>query len=1312
MTPVRRYLCGLATTLLTLLALGSLPPGALGQANVKGQWQTLPNVMPINPIHVALMRNGKVLIVSGSGNVANNSNFQAGLFDPQTGTVTTQAISWDMFCNGMVVLPDGRVFVNGGTLQYDPFHGELRSSIYDPATGTFTDVQNMAHGRWYPTVTVLGDGTVMTFSGLTETGGTNTAVEIYTVGSGWSQQYGAGWTPPLYPRMHLLPDGTVFYSGSGTGSRKFNPGTKTWTGVIATTNYSGTRTYGTSVLLPLTPASNYRPRVMIFGGGSPATATTEIIDLSAPTPAWQFGPPMSQARIEMSATILPNGKVLAMGGSVNDEDTSTASLNADLYDPVANTFSSAGQNAYARLYHSVALLLPDATVWFAGGNPARGSYEQHMEIYSPPYLFNASGGPATRPTITSVPAAVGYGAAFQIQTPDAASISSIALVRPGSPTHAFDQEQRLVNLTFTTGSGVLNATAPPNGNIAPPGYYMLFILNSSGVPSVAKFVQLSSNPTNQPPTATITSPASNVTITAGQAVSFSGSGSDPDGTISAYSWTFPGGSPSTSTLANPGNVIYSTAGTYVASLTVTDNGGLTSQPATRTVTVQSGSGSASIQYVQGNYAVPQSPQTTVSVTYPGAQTAGNFNIVVVGWSNSTSSVTSVTDSSNNIYNLAVGPTVQSGVQSQSIYYAKSIAAAGAGANTVTVRFSASTPWPDIRILEYSGIDGVNPVDVTAAGFGSGSLASTPAVNTMNANDLLFAADIVTTVTEGPGAGFTRRILTSPNGDIAEDRVVSSTGSYSGTAPISSGQWVMQMVAFRAASLGPPDTTAPTAPSNLAATGVSSSQINLSWTASTDNVGVANYLLERCQGAGCSNFAQIATPTGTTYSDTGLSVLTSYSYRVRARDAANNLSGYSNTASATPPDTTPPTAPSNLTATASSTSQINLSWTASTDNVAVTGYWVERCQGAGCTNFAQLPASPTGTTFSDTGLSASTTYVYRVRATDAASNLSVYSNTASATTQAVPDTTPPTAPSNLTAAAASSSQINLSWTASTDNVGVANYRVERCQGAGCTNFAQLPTTPTGTTYNDTGLSPSTTYLYRVRAADAAGNLSAYSNAASATTQAAPPPPSTPIYIQNAYAVPQSPQSSVSVTFPLAQTAGNFNILVVGWNDSTARVNTISDTRGNAYILAVGPVVQTGYASQAIYYAKNIAAGTNTITVTFTAAAVYPDIRALEYAGIDTVTPVDVAASNQGNSVTSSATVTTVNARDLLFAANVVQSTTERAGTGFTSRVITYPDGDIAEDQFVITAGTYTASATLSVGARWIMQVVAFRAAGSP
>jgi len=636
-------------------------PGAGAQASVQGQWQTLPNLMPINPVHAALLHNGNVLVVSGSGNLPTNTNLQAAIFDPTTGTIITQPVNWDMFCNGMVVLSDGRAFVNGGTLQYDPFHGQLLSSVYDPATGQFTDVQSMAHGRWYPTVMNLSDGTLMTFSGLDEKGSTNSTVEIYTVGSGWSAAYGSPFTPPLYPRMHLLPSGKVFYSGSTTSSRYFDPSAHTWSGVVATTNYSGTRTYGTSVLLPLTPANNYKPVVMIMGGGNPATNTTELIDLSAASPHWVYGPNMSQARIEMNATILPNGKVIALGGSLNDEDTTTASLNADLYDPASNTFSSAGQNAYARLYHSNSLLLPDATVLFIGGNPARGTYEQHLEIYTPPYLFNPDGTAATRPSITGVPSTgIGYGSAFQVQTPDAANISSVALMRAGAPTHAFDMEQRLVGLSFTAGSGVLNVTAPPNGNIAPPGYYLLFLLNSAGVPSVAQFVQLTPAPADVPPTGAITSPSNNVTITAGQSVYFSGSGSDPDGTVTAYAWTFSGGNPSTSSLATPGNVIYSSPGSFTATLTVTDNAGLTDpNPPTRTITVNpapdfsisaSPSSQSTTQGGNAGYTVSVSPLNgftdTVNFSVSGLPSGASASFVPASVSGSGSSTLTVTTSAS------------------------------------------------------------------------------------------------------------------------------------------------------------------------------------------------------------------------------------------------------------------------------------------------------------------------------------------------------------------------------------------------------------------------------------------------------------------------------------------------------------------------------------------------------------------------------------------------------------------------------------------------------------------------------------------
>jgi chitodextrinase len=783
------------------------------------------------------------------------------------------------------------------------------------------------------------------------------------------------------------------------------------------------------------------------------------------------------------------------------------------------------------------------------------------------------------------------------------------------------------------------------------------------------------------------------------------------------------------------------------------------------------------------------------VTFPNVQNAADLNVVTVGWNDTTSSVTSVTDSQGNTYTRAVGPTTRSAVGTLSIYYAKNIVAAAAGSNTVTVAFSAAVPYPDVRIAEYNGADPTTPVDVTVASTGSSTSSSSGSKTTTNAKDLLVGANYVATGTTGAGSNFTSRIITQPDGDILEDRMVTATGSYSATAPMSpSGGWVMQMVAFRAVALPTAptslsatpgsnqisltwtastspigianyivqrcqgsgcsnyaqvatptgttytdtslasntsysyrveavdtagntssfsnvatattqgDTQPPTAPTNLTATAAGQSQINLTWSASTDNVGVTGYLIERCQGVSCTTFAQTGTSATTSYSNTGLTVNTSYSYRVRATDAAGNLSGYSNTASATTQaDTQPPTAPTTLTATAISTTQISLGWTASTDNIGVTNYLIERCQGTACTTFTQIGTSAT-TSYSDTGLTVNTSYSYRVRATDAAGNLSGYSNTASATTQA--DTQPPTAPTTLTATVVSTTQISLGWTASTDNIGVTNYLIERCQGASCTTFTQIGTSAT-TSYSDTGLTVNTSYSYRVRATDAAGNLSNYSNTASATTSGI-----TISYVQSNYATPQTSSTSVNVAFPAAQRAGDLNVVAVAWYSSTS-VRAITDSKGNTYALAIGPTTSSSGGTQSIYYAKNIAAaaaGANTVIVTFSGASAYPDVRAVEYSGADPTNPLDVAVAGTGNTATTnSGSTTTSSASDLLFAANYVDTGTTGAGTGFTSRVITQPDGDIVEDRLATTPGSYSATAPINPAGTWIMQMAAFRPA---
>jgi len=698
-----------AITLLVTCAPIAQGQSSTGPAAI-GTWQTLSPLMPINPIHVALMHNGKILVVSGSGNYPPQTTYMVGVWDPSNDSWTPGPNqSWDMFCNGMIVLPDGRPFIIGGNLQYDPFFGWKRTSIYDPVTSKYADMEDMAHGRWYPTAIVLGDGRVMTFSGLDENGGTNPQVEIYKVGVGWAAPSTAPWTPPLYPRMHLLPNGKVFYSGSTTQSRTFDHSTNTWSGVIATTNYGGTRTYGSSVLLPLTPANGYKPKVMIFGGDNPATNTTEIIDLSATTPVWVSAPPMSEPRIEMNATMLPNGQILAVGGSANDEVGS--SLQADLYDPATNTMGSAGSNAYPRLYHSVSLLLPDATVWLAGGNPSRGSYQQQVEIYTPPYLYNADGTLATRPSITSVtPGVIGYGSSFQVQTPDAANISSVVIMKNGAVTHAFNMEQRLVGLSFTAASGVLNITGPPNGNIAPPGYYMIFLINTSGVPSVAKFVQILKASTDTPPQGTITNPASNIVIAPGQSVTFAGTGTASSGSITGYSWSFRGATPATSSLQNPGAVTFSTAGTYTASFTVTDSAGNTDpSPPVRTITVAS------------------EPAPVLSAVSPnvGGQGKSNLSVTLTG-SNFLSSPSCSFGSGITVnsctYNSSTQITASINILSSAVTGSRNVTVTNTDGqsstltNGFTVQTGSSNPAPTItNVNPNTGVQGQSNITVTITG---------------------------------------------------------------------------------------------------------------------------------------------------------------------------------------------------------------------------------------------------------------------------------------------------------------------------------------------------------------------------------------------------------------------------------------------------------------------------------------------------------------------------------------------------------------------------------------------------------------------
>jgi chitodextrinase len=334
-----------------------------------------------------------------------------------------------------------------------------------------------------------------------------------------------------------------------------------------------------------------------------------------------------------------------------------------------------------------------------------------------------------------------------------------------------------------------------------------------------------------------------------------------------------------------------------------------------------------------------------------------------------------------------------------------------------------------------------------------------------------------------------------------------------------------------------DTTAPSKPTNLSATAVNATRVHLSWSASTDDIGVTNYEISR-DGSVLTTVGAV-----TSYNDDTVVGATSYAYSVKALDAAGNPSAASDVANVTTPDGTPPSAPTGLTATAVSASQIDLSWTAATDNIAVTGYKISR----GGSAIATVGAV---TTYSDTTAAPNTSYTYRVRALDAASNLSDPSDPASATTPA--DTEAPSAPTNLTATAGSAGGINLAWTASTDNVAVTNYDIFR-------GGALLTTVGAVTSYSDASATSGTSYTYKVRALDAAGNPSGFSNdatTASVDTEA----PSAPTNLL-ASAV-------TSARIDLSWTAATDNVAVTNY----------AVYRGGALLTTVGNV--TTYSDTAV------------------------------------------------------------------------------------------------------------------------------------
>jgi len=517
-----------------------------------GKWDIIKLQFKHLPVHISLMHTGEILAFGGSGNEKEMEGkwYLPEIFTPdytgntdgQIKEISDSGIDGDLFCAGHAYLPDGRLFIAGGTYRYDgifglelpfpPFSGLEQSYIFDPTDYSWTRIDNMKHGRWYPTCVMLANGDVTTFAGLTKWPpwlflNHNEVCSKNEDGKyKWQHLKKANKFLPLYPRIHLMPNGELFYSGSYNTHMTFpftlygfhrgtlRPGEKGWKDIQSPKNMH--RQEGTSVLMPLYPPYD-KWKVMLMGGGNTVggevTKTTEIVEFDSQNgfiTSYQSekDKQMNYERYFVYAVILPDQNIFVAGGKSGhaghhhdkmeciDEKTNnpihtTDAVNvAEIYNTKEDYWKPVAEMTVDRLYHSNAILLPDGRVMTAGSNPARKCYEKRIEMYSPPYLFRGE-----RPKITKNPDHIKYNESFEIELTDAGSIKSIVLIRPSNTTHCLNPEQRYVGLDFerknNNGNFSLSVKVPANKNVAPPGYYMLFILNHEGVPNVAPFVLLS-----------------------------------------------------------------------------------------------------------------------------------------------------------------------------------------------------------------------------------------------------------------------------------------------------------------------------------------------------------------------------------------------------------------------------------------------------------------------------------------------------------------------------------------------------------------------------------------------------------------------------------------------------------------------------------------------------------------------------------------------------------------------------------------------------------------------------------------------------
>jgi hypothetical protein len=462
----------------------------------QGQWSDTAS-WPIMAVNSSLLPNGKVL--SWGREHANQEGYTIPpgrfngiptVWDPVTNTFQQFDAGADFFCSGQAFMPDGRLVQMGGHSGVDT-KGTRTAYIFDYRTNTWAkNPNNMADGRWYPTVTPLASGEQLVISGTDTVSAFDSIPEVLQANGTFRELTGATRQGLGYfPFMFQAPDGRVFYAGS-------NPSTY----FLSTTGTGGNFSAGIgtgSVIRDYGSAVMYDVGKIIIMGGGHTEASAEVIDLTQASPAWRNVQPMTYPRRQMNAVIMANGKIMASGGSAGPDfnPSTNIALVPEIWDPATELWTQVVPMKMPRLYHSETVLLQDGRILSdGGGQPAAGGLTDNYnaEIYTPGYLFNPDGTPVTasRPIIQTAPASITYGSSFPVQVLNAPAVAKVLWIRLSAVTHSYNHNQREMPLPFTQSGHTVTVTAPANANIAPPGDYLLIMLNGNGVPSAAVDVRI------------------------------------------------------------------------------------------------------------------------------------------------------------------------------------------------------------------------------------------------------------------------------------------------------------------------------------------------------------------------------------------------------------------------------------------------------------------------------------------------------------------------------------------------------------------------------------------------------------------------------------------------------------------------------------------------------------------------------------------------------------------------------------------------------------------------------------------------------